>query len=54
MLNELKDVAGQHELVAENIEERIIVKLNQLVRSLKDERRKVTFFENKLNRAPKS
>ena len=43
MLNELKDIAGQHELVAENIEERIIIKLNQLIRSLKDERKKVSF-----------
>ena len=40
MLNEIKDIAGQHELVAENIEERVLSRLNQLVRSLKDERRK--------------
>jgi hypothetical protein len=41
MLNELKDIAGQHELVAENIEERIILKLSQLIKALKDERKKV-------------
>lgn len=41
MLNELKDIAGQHELVAENIEERILIRLNQMIKSLKEERRKV-------------
>lgn len=40
MLNELKDIAGQHELVAENIEDRIIIRLNQMTKSLKEERRK--------------
>ncbi len=44
MLNELKDIAGQHELVAENIEERIILKLNHLIKSLKEERKRVFFF----------
>ena len=44
MLNELKDIAGQHELVAENIEDRIIIRLNQMTKSLKEERRKVSEF----------
>lgn len=46
MLNELKDIAGQHELVAENIEERITLRLNQLIKSLKEERRKVNKFKS--------
>ena len=45
MLNELKDIAGQHELVAENIEDRIIIRLNQMTKSLKEERRKVRTFQ---------
>lgn len=40
MLSELRDVASQHELVAENIEGHIILKLSQIIRSLKDERKK--------------
>lgn len=41
MLDELRDVAGQHELVAENVQEKVLGKLAQVVKSLKDERRKV-------------
>jgi hypothetical protein len=41
MLDELRDVAGQHELVAENFQEKVIVKINQTIKTLKDERRKV-------------
>jgi hypothetical protein len=40
MLGELRDVASQHELVAENLNERVIVKLNQIIKSLKEERKK--------------
>ncbi len=40
MLSELRDVASQHELVAENIEGQVILKLSQIVRSLKEERKK--------------
>jgi len=40
MLDELRDVAGQHELVAENMQEKVLGRLGQVVRSLKDERRK--------------
>ena len=46
MLNELKDIAGQHELVAENIEERVILKLDQLLKSLKDERKRVKLLSS--------
>lgn len=41
MLDELRDVAGQHELVAENFQEKVIIKINQTIKTLKDERRKV-------------
>jgi hypothetical protein len=40
MLNELRDSAGQHELIAENVQERILLKISQTVKVLKEERRK--------------
>ena len=40
MLNELRDSAGQHELIAENVQERILSKITQTVKTLKEERRK--------------
>lgn len=40
MLDELRDVAGQHELVAENVQEHVLGRLGQVIKSLKDERRK--------------
>jgi formin-binding protein 1 len=40
MLSELKDIAGQHELVAENMQERVILRIGQLIKSLKEERKK--------------
>lgn len=39
MLNELRDSACQHELVAENVQEKILLKINQTLKLLKDERR---------------
>lgn len=33
-------MAGQHELVAENFQDSVVSKINQVVRALKDERRK--------------
>lgn len=39
-LNELKDVAGQHELIAENMQKKIIEKLTILIKSFKEDRRK--------------
>lgn len=47
MLSELRDVAGQHELVAENIEGHVILNLNQMIRSFKDERKRCTFEKEK-------
>jgi hypothetical protein len=40
MLSELRDVACQHELIAENVQDKIIGKLNQTIKLLKEERRK--------------
>jgi formin-binding protein 1 len=39
-LNEIKDVAGQHELIAENLQKRIIEKVNTHIKTFKDERKK--------------
>ena len=47
MLSELRDVAGQHELVAENIEGHVILNLNQMIRSFKDERKRCSFEKEK-------
>lgn len=40
MLGELRDVAGQHELIAENYNEKVLSKLNQTIKALKEERRR--------------
>ena len=40
MLSELRDVAGQHELISENVQDSVLSKLNQFVKCLKEERRK--------------
>ena len=39
-LNEIKDVAGQHELIAENLQKRIIERVNLMIKNFKDERKK--------------
>jgi hypothetical protein len=40
MLSELRDVAGQHELIAENVNDKVVLKINQVIKSLKEERKK--------------
>jgi len=40
MLNEINDLAGQHEVIAENLSLAVVSDLNQLTKSLKDDRRK--------------
>jgi len=40
MLNEINDLAGQHELIAENLSTAVVSDLTTLIRSLKDDRRK--------------
>jgi hypothetical protein len=43
-LNEIKDMACQHELVAENLQKRVLDKLNAELKNFKDERKKVRFI----------
>jgi len=40
MLNEINDLAGQHEVIAENLSTAVVADLTSLVKSLKDDRRK--------------
>lgn len=40
MLSELKDIAGQHELIAENVQDKVIQRLIQMIKTLKEDRRK--------------
>ena len=42
MLNEMHDMAGQHEVVSENLTTSILRELNTLSIELKQERKKVT------------
>lgn len=41
MLNEINDIAGQHELVSETYYGHIMKEITDLVRELKEERKKV-------------
>ena len=41
MLNEINDLAGQHEVIAENLSTAVVADLTTLVKSMKDDRRKV-------------
>ena len=41
LLNELGDQAGQHELIAENLSTSVVLELASLVKTLKEDRRKV-------------
>jgi len=43
MMNELNDIAGQHETIAENIVTQILTDLTQLVQSLRQDRKRVSF-----------
>jgi len=40
MLNEINDLAGQHEVIAENLSTAVVADLQTLVKSMKDDRRK--------------
>lgn len=40
MLNEVNDMAGQHELIAENLSTAVVADLSTLIKSLKDDRRR--------------
>ena len=41
MLNEINDLAGQHEVIAENLSTAVVSDLTILVKSMRDDRRKV-------------
>jgi formin-binding protein 1 len=41
MMNEVGDLAGQHELIAEDMTSTVLQELQLLVRNLKDDRKKV-------------
>ena len=43
MMNELNDIAGQHETIAENIVTQILTDLTQLIQSLRQDRKRVSF-----------
>jgi len=42
MMNELNDIAGQHEMIAENIATQILSDLTQLIMSLRQDRKRVS------------
>lgn len=41
MLNEINDLAGQHEIIAENLTSQVCKGLLSFIKELKDERKKV-------------
>lgn len=41
MLCEVNDLAGQHEVIAENLQSDVIREINYLVKDIKEERKKV-------------
>ena len=45
MLNEINDLAGQHEVIAENQSTAVVSDLTTLVKSMKDDRRKVRIWK---------
>lgn len=44
MLNEINDVAGQHELILESYSGQIMKEISDLIRELKEERKRVSYF----------
>jgi len=42
MMNEMNDIAGQHEMIAENIATQILTDLSQLMLSLRQDRKRVS------------
>lgn len=44
MLCEVNDLAGQHEVIAENLQSDVIREINYLVKDIKEERKKVNIF----------
>ena len=44
MMNELNDIAGQHEMIAENVVTQILTDLTQLIQSLRQDRKRVSSY----------
>ncbi|XP_018328161.1 formin-binding protein 1-like isoform X2 [Agrilus planipennis] len=53
LMNEINDLAGQHEVVAENLQANVIKELNALVKDLREERKKQLLEGARLNQAVK-
>jgi len=49
MLCEVNDLAGQHEVIAENLQSDVIREINYLVKDIKEERKKVHLLYNLQN-----
>ena len=47
MMNELNDIAGQHEMIAENISSQIVSDLAQLIQSMRQDRKRVCLLIDK-------
>lgn len=43
-MNEVNDLAGQHEVIAENLQAEVIREITILMKDFKEERKKVTFY----------
>jgi len=48
MLCEVNDLAGQHEVIAENLQSDVIREINCLVKDIKEERKKVSIITRQL------
>lgn len=46
MLCEVNDLAGQHEVIAENLQSDVIREINYLVKDIKEERKKVFLWKH--------
>ncbi|XP_064214002.1 cdc42-interacting protein 4 homolog isoform X2 [Tribolium castaneum] len=51
LMNEINDLAGQHEVVAENLQANVIKELNALVKDIREERKKQLQEGNRLTQA---
>ncbi|KAF5300609.1 hypothetical protein FQR65_LT09141 [Abscondita terminalis] len=51
LMDEVNDLAGQHEVVAENLQENVIKELTALIKDLRDERKRQLYEGSKLTQA---
>jgi len=47
-MNELNDIAGQHEMIAENVVTQILTDLTQLIQSLRQDRKRVSSYISRI------